>query len=139
MTVGELKQLYYLNREIEEQKRRLEELETAATGATSRITGMPHGYGTSDKVGNYSAEIADLKTSIEFNVQRCWQELNRLRNYINSVDDSLTRQILTLRYINGLPWTQVAACIGGGNTEDSVRKVHTRFLEKEKGERRQII
>lgn len=132
MTAQELRQLYYLNREIEEQKQRLKELETAATGAASRITGMPYGYEISDKVGNYSAEIADLKAAIEMNMKRCWQELNKLTTYINSVDDSLTRQILTLRYINGLPWAQVAACIGGGNTEDSVRKIHTRFLEREK-------
>lgn len=130
MTVQELKQLYYLNREIEKQKQRLEELEAAATGATSRITGMPHDYSTSDKVGNYGAEIADLKASIQSNMERCWRELKRMNNYINSVDDSLTRQILTLRYINGLPWAQVAACIGGGNTEDSVKKVHERFLKK---------
>ena len=32
-------------------------------------------------------------------------------------------------HVNGLTWDQVAAHIGGGNTGDSVRKMHDRFLK----------
>ena len=51
-------------------------------------------------------------------------------DYINDIDDSLVRQIFTLRYINGLEWRQVAVSIGGNNTADSVRMIHNRFLER---------
>jgi len=40
------------------------------------------------------------------------------------------RRILCLRYLDGLAWEEVAARIGGGNTEDSVRKAAQRFLDK---------
>ena len=60
MTKHELSQLYYLNREIVQLQRRLDELEGLATSCTSHITGMPKVQGISDKVGKYAAEIADL-------------------------------------------------------------------------------
>jgi hypothetical protein len=67
MTKQELSQLYYLNREIEQLKNRITELECVATSTSSRITGMPHASGISDKVGKYAAEIADLKELLDLN------------------------------------------------------------------------
>jgi hypothetical protein len=129
MTKKELSQLYYLNREIEEQQRRLHELEDLATSYTSKITGMPKGTDWIDKVGKYAAEIADLKGLLDLNLKKCFYELNRLNRYIESVDDSQMRMILSLRYINGLSWEQVAASISHCITGESVRKAHDRFLE----------
>ena len=128
MTVKEMSQLYYLNREIEHLQRQLEELECLAEGTTQVITGMPHGSGTSDKVGRYAVRIADLRSMIDNRKARCWDELNRLNEYIDSVEDSLTRQILTLRYVNGLSWQQVADSVGGGISADGVRKIQQRYL-----------
>lgn len=42
------------------------------------------------------------------------------------------RLILSLRYINGLGWEQVAASISTYASGDSVRKAHDRFLRKNK-------
>lgn len=129
MTVKELSQLYYLNREIERDKQRLAELEAAAESDTAKITGMPHGSGAGDKIGRYAADIADLRALIELNIQKCWYEFSRLNRYIAGIDDSLIRQILTLRFVNGLPWQQVAMSIGGNNTADGVKKVCYRYLD----------
>ena len=129
MTKKELSQLYYLNREIEENQRRLQELMAFAEGKAVEITGMPKASGIYDIIGDCAAEIADLKNIIALNTQRCWYELSRLRRYIDSVEDSQMRMILTLRYVNGLKWQQVAFSIGGGNTADSVRLAHDRFLK----------
>lgn len=130
MNKKELSQLYYLNREIEEQQRRVEELENIATSCTSHITGMPRIMGISDKIIKCVAEMADLKGLLDLNLKKCFYELNRLNRYIESVDESHMRMILSLRYINALSWEQIACSIGGGNTEDSVRKAHDRFLYK---------
>lgn len=130
MNKKELSQLYYLNREIEQLKSRIEELECIAASDTSRITGMPHVTGISDKVGRYAAEIADLKELLNLNLKKCFYELNRLNRYIESIDDSQMRMIMTLRYVNGLSWQQVAFSIGGGNTEDSIKKLAYRYLKK---------
>jgi hypothetical protein len=128
MTKKELSQLYYLNREIEEQQRRLTELEGAATSCTSHITGMPAAQGVNDKIGKYAAEIADLKSLLDLNLKKCFYELNRLNRYIQSIDDSEMRMILALRYVNGLSWRQIAFSMGGGNTEDGVKKTAYRYL-----------
>jgi hypothetical protein len=130
MNKKELSQLYYLNREIEQLKSRIEELECIAVSDTSRITGMPHVTGISDKVGIYAAEIADLKELLNLNLKKCFYELNRLNRYIESIDDSQMRMIMTLRYVNGLSWRQIAFSIGGGNTEDSIKKLAYRYLKK---------
>lgn len=126
----ELSQLYYLSREIEQDRARLAELEAAAQGSTRQITGMPRAASLSDKVGKYAAEIADLKSVIEQKVQRCWHELKRLNRYIASVEDSQMRQILTLRYINHMTWQQVASAMGNYNTADNLRMQHNKFLGK---------
>ena len=130
MTLKELSQLYYLNREIEMNERRLEELELKTMSGGSTITGMPRGSRVADKVGHYAAEIADLRGIIETKQRLCLYERNRLERYISGIEDSLLRQIFTYRFVNGLPWRQVAACIGGGNTEDSVKMMCHRHLKK---------
>lgn len=133
MTLKELSQLYYLNREIEMDQRRLRELEGRALPGAQGITGMPHGSGVADIVGHYAAEIADLRGIIEAKYQQCLYERSRLERYIADIDDSLIRQIFINRFVNGLPWSQVAACIGGGNKAGGVSMMCYRYLDKDKG------
>lgn len=130
MTIKELSQLYHLNREIEMDRLSLRNLEARAQPGAQVITGMPHVQGTKDKVGECAAEIADLRGIIEAKHQQCLYERARLERYIAGIDDSLTRQMFKLRFVNGLTWRQVAACIGGGNTDDGCRKAVQRYLRK---------
>jgi len=130
MTLKELSQLYYLNREIEMDQRRLHELEAKALPGAAVITGMPHGTDVRDKVGEYAAEIADLRGIIEAKHKQCLYERSRLERYITGIDDSLLRQIFTYRFVNGLPWLQVAACIGDGYTAEAVRQMAHRYIKR---------
>ena len=129
MSMQELKGLYYLKKEIKEQQRRLDELETAATACTAKITGLPSGRGISDKIGNYAAQIADLKGLLDLNLKKCFYELNRLERFIQSVEDSQMRTILTLRYIKGLSWQRIAYAIGEYD-EQYPRRKHNSFLKR---------
>lgn len=62
---------------------------------------------------------------------RKWeQQRGRLAAYLDGVDDRQMRQILTLRYLDGLTWWEVADRIGGGNTADGVRMAHVRYLQR---------
>ena len=131
MTKKDLSQLYYLNREIEEQQRRLAELEALSTSCTSQITGMPQINGISDKIAKYAVEIADIKNLLDLNLKKCFYELKRLNRFILGIEDSQMRLILTLRYINRLSWQQVALSIGE-NDEQYPRKKHNGFIRKYK-------
>ena len=130
MTLKELSQLYHLNREIKQYENRIKELEAFADGTSQNITGMPSGGGMIDKVGQIATDIAYYKSQIELNKQKCWNELNRLNAYIQLIDDSLTRQIFTLRFINGESWMGVAYMTN--NSEDSVKKICYRYIKKHK-------
>lgn len=130
MTKKELSQLYYLKKEIRQLEQRIRELETAVTSCTSKITGLPQGPGINDKIGNYAAQIADLKSLLDLNLKKCFYELNRLDRYIQSVDDPLLRQIMTYRFINGYSWSKISYTIGGNNTPDGLRIKMMRFLRK---------
>ena len=105
MTLKELSQLYYLNREIEMDQARLEALRAKASAPGSpNYDGMP------------KSPIYE----------------NRLERYISEIPDSLTRQIFTLRFISGLSWLQVAYSIGGNNTEGGVKMICYRYINDEK-------
>lgn len=58
------------------------------------------------------------------------ETLNEVEAFIASVKDSHMRRIISLRVVDGLSWNKVADRIGGGNTDDSVRKAFDRFMEK---------
>lgn len=130
MTVRELSQLYYLRREIELDKARLRALREGAEIGAAAMTGMPKKGGKSDLVGNAAAEIADLEALIEAKIVQCVYERRRLERYIAAIPDSITRQVFTLRFVEGRSWNQVARILGGGNTGDSCRKIVNRFLQK---------
>ena len=129
MTLKELSQLYYLNREIEADKERLAKLEALAESPPCpALTGMPRGSRFESRLERYAAEIVDMKATIQEKISRCMREQKHLERYIAQIPDSLTRQIFTLRFVNGLSWLQVALGIGGNNTEASVKKVCYRYL-----------
>lgn len=161
MTVKELSKLYRLNREVELNVRQLEKLEaerdederllqelrlTMGDVSSPVLSDMPKAHTVGSPVENTVMRIAQL----ESNIQRkrdavldmrvllstrqtlCLLERKRLEEYINTVDDSLLRQIFTLRFVNGLPWDQVALSIGGGNRGETVRKMCYRHLKTHK-------
>lgn len=134
MTVNELSQLFYLNREIEADKKRLKELELLAESPSgvnlSGIPGTPFVRGNG-KVERLSAEIVDLQALIAAKQLQRIHERSRLERYIADIPDSLTRLIFELRFAQQLSWLQVAIRVGGGNTVSGVKKRCYRYIAAE--------
>lgn len=131
MTLKELSQLYYLNREIERDTERLEALRTRASAPGSpNYDGMPKSPSYENRLERYIAEIVDLEAIIQAKITQCLHERARLERYIAEIPDSLTRQVFTLRFINGLSWVQVAFSIGGDCTADGARMACNRYIKK---------
>ena len=132
MTLKELSQLYYINKEIESDMQRLEELRLAVSSpSSSKISGMPFSGSRINITENILAEIIELESIINNKINRCVAERARLERYICGISDSLTRQIFTLRFIKCFSWRQVAYKLGGGNTADGVRMLCKRYIAKE--------
>ena len=107
------------------------ELEAAATSITQNISGMPGSGRKSDKTA-LGAEIADLKKIIRSKNEMYIAHYNRIMRYVASIDDSLIRQVITYRHVDMMKWRDIAQKIGGGNSEDGIRKAYTRYIEKER-------
>ncbi|WP_101698513.1 hypothetical protein [Clostridium minihomine] len=60
--------------------------------------------------------------------RRCQTELDKIERFISGIEDSKIRQIITLYYIQGLSWQQVAFKIGHHDEQYARRKID-RFLK----------
>ena len=129
MTKPELEQIYYLNRELKLWETELERVRCKSL-VGSPLPGNSHGSGVSDKVADRAERIIELENRII--AKR--DEIQRLRDeavaYIESIQDSLTRQIVYYRCVSLMSWRRVAYEVGGNNTPDGVRMIYNRFMER---------
>lgn len=159
MTVKELSKLYWLNREVELNREQLADLESDIARdmeelaalrasldglASPNLDGMPHGSDVHSPVENTVEHIMKLEDALSKKHDALVNltarisarqtliilERDRLEQYIETVDDSHLRQMFTLRFVNGLPWEQVAASLGAGYLPETVRKTCYRYIKK---------
>lgn len=90
-----------------------------------KIEGFPYPEYSRKKTLLYSRKAT--LTSLEMELL---ETLNQVEEFIASVDDSRMRRIINLRFVENLSWNDVAKRIGGGNTDETVRKAFYRFMEK---------
>ena len=130
MTLRELSQLYYLEKEIDENQRHLEKLRQKGVGSPE-ISGMPHGSGsTTGPTERLAVELTDLEAIISAQRIQAIHEEARLRRFIADIPWSRTRLIFTYRFIDMLSWSGVASAMGPPNTAESVRKLCYRYLKE---------
>lgn len=89
-----------------------------------RIEGFPYPEYSRKRTLLYSR-----KATLQLLEDDLIEKNNEVEEFIASVKDSRIRRIINLRFIEKLSWNKVADRIGGGNTEDSVRKAFDRFME----------
>lgn len=132
MTRKQLSQIFYLEKEQKMWEEKLRELEAASLIKGQEITGMPFANTneTSDKVMSLVIRKQTIATIIEEIQERIDKQKEEIYEYINTVDDSLLRQIVVYRCVSCMNWVQVANRIGGGNTAESVRKIYERSIPK---------
>ena len=117
-----LKQLRHLKREVDLLSQRIARLANqSCDNALSRWRGrvvMEHGV-----------RLAALRERLAQRRAQCMEQLGALYGFIDDIDDSLLRQIMAGRYIDGLTWKEVAARIGERD-EQYPRRAHNRFLAR---------
>lgn len=143
-------------KEVKEIQERIEKLESRIPKLENRISEIEDGETVKDKVygGNGGLqgfvvegvplrEYTDKKTELKIKRMllserkemlgilelELLRQTNDIQRFINSINDSHVRRIITLRVVDELSWNEVADRMGGMNTEDSVRKAFERFVK----------
>ena len=129
MTKERLSQLSWLKLEIEELAGRIRRIEHVLSGRAVRIDGMSWLGSQKDLIGDLVPQLGDLRDQLSKSRSSAMMEFTQLQAFIAQIDDSQIRLIFTLRYMDSLSWHQVAWRLGG-NTADSVRMIHNRFLAR---------
>ncbi len=106
VTKEQLKQYRHLKAEIEREEKKLRGL---------------------NAYGNLYKEAYEM---IENNKLRCLALYMKLQGFIYSIDDSFIRQVFELRYIEGLSWPEISVRTGNYLTDDALRIMHNRYIEK---------
>ena len=132
MNKRELSQLYFLNKDIEWRRQKVEQLENEAQRVTTQLSDMPKGGGFQDRLSKLVAQIVDEKKMILFKLEEIQIERRRLEYYISSIAEPKIRVYMQCRYLDGLSWQQVANRSGNDVTGDGARKTIERYLKEER-------
>lgn len=134
MTRQELKQLRYLKREIKLIQEQIAIVESEIV--TDKVTGSDPDHPWTERhyiIRGLPGERNEKLLRLRDRLERRMNDLQDLRAeifaWVESIEDSLLRQIIILRHVNGLGWRQVAREVGGGNTPSAVRMMHDRYFE----------
>lgn len=129
MTKQQLEQIYYTARELNMWERELERLK-----ARSPVNSPQPHNGSSGGMSDPTAQKTERVISLEDKIQKLKDKLQAERDeavqFVLTIPNSVTRMVVYYRCISLMNWRKVAYEIGGGNTEESVRKIYTRFCEK---------
>lgn len=129
MTKNELNQCYWLNREIEQLKKELQDLEGKEYKPMD-YSGMPRGTVISDSVAKLAVQKAELHELISLKLKECMIARTRIERYINSIDNIEMRMIVRLRHINGLTWSQMALELN--YSERHIQRLYHNFFKLNK-------
>ena len=108
-TKEDLKKAYRLARGIRIKIARIEGYREGAQNSTSRVTATRNsGGGNRSKLESYICDVDELRQEID----RDMKEIKKLTQCIKVIDDPVYRQLMEMRYIEGLDWHEVAAKLG---------------------------
>lgn len=135
MDKEELKQIRYIKTEIEAIERQIDNLEPLS--ATDKVSGSSNHFPYTQRNFKiegiddieYNKKIHSLQKKLKCRKGELADKLIEMNEFIESIDDSLVRQIITLRYVECKTWTKIATTIGNNNTADSIRMILNRFFQ----------
>lgn len=73
---------------------------------------------------------ASTRKRLKHMIDKLEREREIIERWIESMPDSVTRQVFRERYINGLSWVQMSARMKPHRSPEALRKIHQRFFQK---------
>lgn len=129
MTKRELEQIYFLHKELKMWQERLSELQADIALSPKVMDGMP--YSKTNTVSSpteiKAIRLAEVRKIVEGKLSEIQLTIADIEEYIASIDDSMTRQIIEYRCCKLMSWTDVANRIGKGYTSETVRQIYHRY------------
>ena len=99
-----LNKLYYLKIDIENIK---EEIKSLPTISSSQLTGMPHGTDVSNPIEAYILKKEALIEKLNTKIEKYTEELIRIEEIIERIDDPEVRAIARMRFIQNMKWEDI--------------------------------
>lgn len=130
MTKERLRQYTYLIKEIEAQKERLAQIEASLLHPKQSIRGdgMPHSNYAVDRMAIAIANKIELEEIIIKNIKKAQQEAAAIERAIQTLDNPLDRELMRLKYLDGLTWEEVAETLC--KSRQWVTVLHGKILQK---------
>lgn len=132
MTKKELEQLIPLRREIKDLKERIEKapVHTSVQGSDANFPYVLH---------NVVIEgLPDEALQDKLRLSKCVTEYERLYDFINGIEDSLTRQIFRKKFNYGFSCQRIASDLDYID-EGTPRKIIKKFLELSENSEKSVI
>lgn len=99
-----LNKLYYLRIDIENIK---EEIRSIPTISSPQLTGMPHGTGISNPIEAYFIKKEALIEKLNQKIAKYTDELIRIEDILDRIEDEEVRTIARMRFIQCLKWEEI--------------------------------
>ena len=99
-----LNKLYYLKIDIENIK---EEIRSLPTVTSPQLSDMPHGTDIGNPIEQYFLKKEKLIEKLNQKIERYTEELIRIEDIIDAIDDVEIRTIARMRFIQHMKWEDI--------------------------------
>lgn len=117
-----------LRREIESLKERRARIMADLTRVTQVISDMPRGGSGDDKLLRAMAKLDEIDRELGETVDRYIDTCGEILTDIEGLGDSTAREVMRLRYVDGLSWGRIARKLHYSKSRLYV--IHRRALEE---------
>lgn len=131
ITRTDLSRIYYLSKELEMWKRRLEELEADIPPNSKPNDGMPHSTTNAVKspTEDKAIKLMELTERIKRQIIKIETAKLEMEALILELEDPILKQAIEYHCIKLMSWKDTAAHIGGSQTPEGVRQMYSRFFK----------
>jgi DNA-directed RNA polymerase specialized sigma subunit len=101
-----MNKVYYLKLEIKDLQ---EEIKAIPVVSAMNYSGMPHSTGVSDPTYNLALKREKLVERLHKKINKLVEEIERIENIIEQIDDIEIRTIARMRFIKNMKWEDIGA------------------------------
>lgn len=127
MTRKELNRCFELRNRLDIAYNTVESLKSAATPGAQVLTGMPHSSGIKDRVGDLAIEISIMNQRIKSLEDELYALEDKIHEFMDTLEDERLCLIISLRYLRGLQWNDVADMLG--ISEETAKRLCYRTID----------